>query len=237
MSHKPQWQPGRVGEGTTGLVHGYGSNGIAAFLGTQNLAGMSSTFCEAVSETSRVAILKYGHDTATKAQAAAHEAGHVIVATAIGEIITAARLTKHRAMGRTVWLGSNHRICPGSELDRYFNIANEPMAALRIAINSVAGFFGEMQVRLNHPSSSIDERYKTTVICAELDRVWGKPDELTAALVGFVVRTSLETNIPRFDAIRAHLTRTGRLTQGEAKRLLESVIPFDLEDAVKEFVR
>ena len=236
MSHKPQWQPGPVGEGTTGLLHGCGSNSIAAFLGTQNLAGMSSTFCEAVSETSRVAILKYGHDTATKPQAAAHEAGHVIVATAIGETITDARLKSLNAMGRTVWLGSNHRTSPGCELDRHFNICSEPMAALRIAINSVAGFFGEMQVRLDHPSSSIDERYKTTAICAELDRLWGKPDESTAAFVGWVVRTVLHTNVQKFDAVRAHLMQRGRLTQGEAKRMLGSVIPFDLEDAVKEFV-
>jgi hypothetical protein len=127
---------------------------------------------EEIFEITRVAILKHGHDAATKPQAAAHEAGHVIVATAIGETITDARLTKHRAMGRNVWLGSNHRTCPGCELDRYFNIANEPIASLRIAINSVAGFFGEMQVRLEHPSSSTDERYTTTAICAALDRVW-----------------------------------------------------------------
>lgn len=219
---------------TTFHRHG---RGTPKFLGMPNLIGMTASFREAVFDAAQVAALKHGHDSATKPQAAAHEAGHVIVATAIGETITDARLKSHNAMGRTIWLGSNQRTSPHCELDRHFDICNEPMAALRIAINSVAGFFGEMQVRLDHPSSSIDERYKTTVICAELDRLWGKPDESTAAFVGRVVRIVLHTNIPRFDAIRAHLMRTGRLTQGEAKRMLESVVPFDLEETVKEFVR
>lgn len=219
---------------TTFHRHG---RGTPKFLGMPNLIGMTASFREAVFDAAQVAALKHGHDSATKPQAAAHEAGHVVVATAIGETITDARLNSHNAMGRTIWLGSNQRTSPRCELDRHFNICSEPIAALRIAINSVAGFFGEMQVRLDHPASSIDERYKTTAICAELDRLWGKPDESTAAFVGRVVLNVLHTNVQKFDAVRAHLMQRGRLTQGEAKQILGSVIPFDLEDAVMEFVR
>jgi hypothetical protein len=81
MTCTQQRKPVRAGEGIGALAHRYSSNGAATLLGTQNVIGMSSTMLEAVFETTRVAILKHGHDTASKLQAGAPDAGHVIVAT------------------------------------------------------------------------------------------------------------------------------------------------------------
>lgn len=55
-------------------------------------------FCEVI-------VKKYGSDPATKNQAAAHEASHLIMASVMGEVVTGARIFKMK----NGWYGCNYR--------------------------------------------------------------------------------------------------------------------------------
>lgn len=184
-------------------------------------------------------IRKYGHDTATKAQAAAHEAGHVVTACAMDEIIVEARIACNKQFTRAIWLGFNRRIYLGESPEGFTHasIAKQPLRALRGAINTLSGYIGERQVHLDHPSSSLDERLDTTTICTELDRVWGRSDNFAARLVEHLCVTILNANMRQFDMVRGHLTRTKRLTQREAALMLAGVSKIDLAEVVNECVR
>jgi hypothetical protein len=212
------------------------NKGTCARLGVNNFSGLTAAGLEDLDWAARAAILEHGHDTATKAQAAAHEAAHVVVGYAMGETIIRARIFSAYAVGRIVWMGSNDRRYANHDASIPVAISDNPSLALRGAVNDLAGFFGETLVGLSHPSSSLDERYRATAICEELDRVWGKPDEWAAGLAGYLVEEALQGNSQQFETIRAHLFRTKKLCRIEATRMLASVRPLDLDAAIRRYV-
>ena len=176
---------------------------------------------------------QFGRDPATKAQAAAHEAGHVIVAHAAGALVTGARLFDETDRGRRAWAGITHRITPDptgafADGDGFATVADAPVCAFRYAIINAAGFAGEVLAGLDHPASSLYERSMVRRICAELDKALNMPDGSALRLVGAFTRDALGDHRAQFAAIRAHLDRNRRITRSEAARMLASVKQADL---------
>ena len=179
-------------------------------------------------------IAQHGMDPATKAQAAAHEAGHVIVAHAVGWTVKSAKLFKRIGLGRVFWGGMTYHSVPGYEEPKAGLVSDDPLGAFHLAINALAGFFGEVIVGLDHPASSIDERYYAMSIAAELDKVWGKTEGHIQLQLGDLCSHVIEQNRQQFEIIRTHLHRAGRLTRHDAKRILTQSYCFDLNAMLSE---
>lgn len=176
---------------------------------------------------------QFGRDPATKAQAAAHEAGHVIVAHAAGALVTGARIFEEADRGRRAWAGLTHRTTPDptgafSDGNSFSTVTAAPVCAFRYAVIAAAGFAGEKLAGLDHPASSLDERSMVRRICAELDKVLNMPDGSALRLVGSFTHDALGDHRAQFAAIRAHLDRNRRITRSEAARMLASVKQADL---------
>lgn len=188
-----------------------------------NTSRQPAAFVDAVAHVQRATIALHGRDPCTQAQAAAHEAGHVVVGYAIGEDILGARLM--REGGR--WVGANRRDHPSYAAGLVYGGA-DPARALRAAINSLAGFTGERVAGLSHPSSSIDERMLAKACAGVVASAWGGADGSVLAAVGTLCLSVLMQHRQAFDTIRSHLCRTRRLTAAEAARMLRQVRRIEL---------
>ncbi len=198
-----------------------------------NLQGLGIHAALSILREADMAEQRHGRDPATKAQAAAHEAGHVIVAHAAGALVTGARIFDEADRGRRAWGGITHRTTPDStgafgDGNGFATVAAAPVCAFRYATIAAAGFAGEMLAGLDHPASSLDERALVRRICAELDKVLNMPDGSALRLVGSFTDNALGDHRAQFAAIRAHLERNRRLTRSEAARMLGSVKRADL---------
>lgn len=182
-----------------------------------NLEGMSEGHLRDMLATGRQIVAKHGLDPCTKAQAAAHEAGHVVVARAMGETILGARIWQDGKY----WLGMNKR--DSGLANEAFFAHERPLEAFRGACNLLAGIAGEDFAGHYHASSSIDEREKARSICAVLDDVAGKPEGMTQQHAAEVVHAILTRYRSQFDTVRAHLMQRRRLTTQDANRMLAKV--------------
>jgi hypothetical protein len=183
-----------------------------------NLDGLQPGHLLDMVATAARIIAEHGFDPCTKAQAAAHETGHCIVACALGENVLGARIWQDND-GH--WVGINKR---GDGKDRAGFYAHErPAEAFRQACNLFAGVAGEDMAGHYHPASSIDEREKARAICAELDDISGSPDGTTQLHAANVVQAILTRYRPQFDTVRLHLMQQRRLTPKEASRMLAKV--------------
>ena len=200
----------------------------AASSTTFNAQNSTSEFHHWVIESCVESIKVYGIDPATKEQAAAHEAAHIVVAHAIGEKIKWARIEQQFMYGHVAWTGWNERSFHAYDISRPISVSDNPSLGFRHAVNNFAGFCGETLIYLGHPSSSIDERCRAWVICAELDNVFRLPEGTMAFRSGIACPVILNRNKSQFDAIRAHLEKHEKLSSEDATQLLVGVIPFDL---------
>jgi hypothetical protein len=173
-------------------------------------------------------MVEHGLDPGTRPQTAAHEAGHVLVAHALGWIVTGAKLIKRDDLDRVRWGGITYHTTLGCEVPRYGLVTDDPMEAFRIATIALAGFVGETIVGLAHPTSSLDERYQAMNIAAALDNVWKKPEGYMQSKLGSICWGVINHNRQQFDVIQTHLNRTGKLNRGDARRMLAHVRCFDL---------
>lgn len=187
-----------------------------------NLEGLGTDALRAISKAVLNSVKAYGPDPATLHQAAAHEAGHVVVAKAFGDTINGVRLIRRG----NAWGGCNLR--NRHEPNEILFVSDKPDLALKSAMILVAGYLGEMVARHDHPSSSLDERMKAQMVCATLDATTSRPKGMTNTLIGWACIEILSQNKVAFDTVRGHLGHTRRLTQDEADRMLASVRTFDL---------
>lgn len=205
--------------------------------GNDNMLGLSNNATLSVLREAAIAEQQHGRDPATKSQAAAHEAGHIILAYAAGAIVTGARIFEEA--GRRAWVGITHHTTPdptgtvGGKGTGFTTVAAAPVCAFRYAIITAAGLAGEVLAGLDHPASSVDERWMALCICAQLDKALGMPDGTTLHLVGTFTDNVLADHRAQFAAIRAHLERNRRLTRSEATRMLASVKQADLSACLK----
>lgn len=189
-----------------------------------NTRGQPAAFVEAVVRAQRASIAEHGIDPCTRAQAAAHEAGHVVVGHAYGETVRGARLW---AEGDR-WVGANVRDHDVYRRPEPARMTDEPDRALRCAVLNLAGFAGEIAAGLEHPSSSIDERMKAQAYASIVAAVWGGSEQQVEAAVMALCLRAIQSNRLAFDAVRGHIFRTRRLTAPEAVRMLRSVRRIEL---------
>lgn len=190
-----------------------------------NIAGLRrkaiDTIRDAVIESHKL----HGVDPMTIEQAAAHEAGHVVVAHALGDWINSVRLVRHSKL-RHKWGGYHTR--NAHQPPRIVAANHNPSYAFKAAIHFLSGVLGEMAAGLSHPSSSIDERVRADGLCRIVDEVMERPRGATVLLVGCVCDSVITENRAAFDAIRGSLVRTRRMSQADCDRMLKSVKKFDL---------
>lgn len=220
-------QPGVIGVQRTADGH-YGSPLAPAalrFIGPgSNVRDLRAAELRDLHALSRHVIDTFGTDPCTKGQAAAHEAGHLIVAWALGESLRGARIGPRKVLGRTLWLGINHREGAPGDGTCYSALSN-PHAVLHAAAVNLAGYAGEVVVGLDHPSSSLDERFKAQSMCEDLDRVLKLPIGSTADTVTALVFGIFARNRPQFDRLRGHLASRRVASRKDIARLLASVPP------------
>lgn len=164
---------------------------------------------------------KYGADPGTKAQAAAHEAGHAILTAVLGWRFDGARISRK---GK-VWIGASfytHRLTGET-----FHAANEPEMLFAMVIHTLAGQIGEVHAGLWHPTSSVDEAASATAMCAHLDVIYGLPTGATLARAADFARDQIELHWPTFSLLRTHLMRTCRVWPIEGRRMLAAVVRTD----------
>ncbi|MEX3763130.1 hypothetical protein [Paraburkholderia phenoliruptrix] len=162
-------------------------------------------------------IAKYGRDPQTREQAAAHEAGHAILAAAWGWRFDGAKIWSER--GR--WHGSttfHHRL-----VGRSFVLEDEPGMVFAIASQMAAGRLGEMLAGFNYEASSVDEEQVALSACLELDAVQQLPTGTTWMIAGATVTDCLKRNGQVFDCIRSHFARKKSLSAFDGRRLLAKV--------------
>ncbi len=191
---------------------------------SDNAGRMPGAIRDAIRRAQIEAINSAGCDPCTKPQAAAHEAGHVVVAHAIGIPVLSARLVRRTWGAGEIWTGHNKLDAPGEP----FQIADNPNLAFVTAINSISGFIGETAAGLSHESSSIDERCIAQSAAKTLDLLFGAPPLTFADAMAAVCDRALRENRRVFDVIRGHLERERRLTTAQARRMLGSVQQIDV---------
>jgi hypothetical protein len=162
-------------------------------------------------------VSKHGLDPCTKVQTAAHEAGHVIVASALGAVV----LGSHIKQSGGRWTGGTKYHT--GVLVATFSGGFTPTDVFNRACICIAGVVAEKLVGAFHPASSIDERGEATEISSILDGMAQVPSGTTAGLVSETVLTILSQYEMQFDAVRHHLERQHRLISAEANRMLAKV--------------
>lgn len=190
--------------------------------GVDILRGMSAESDQHIAQADIEARLVHGADPCTRAQAAAHEAGHLLVAYAVGEQVSGARIARRQEHGRAIWLGCA-QYGDSAQGTRVVQAATHPELALRSAAINLAGFLGEEFAGLSHPASSIDERYMATVLCSAVAKSFGlEPNGVGARVESYCIEV-LTRNRMAFDVMRGHLYRAKRLSQSDALRMLARV--------------
>lgn len=175
------------------------------------------------------AIQMYGMDPATRAQAAAHEAGHVIMAVALGATVTSATVTRRKWGRFTAWGGETLHVMPGFEGKGPMIVTarDHPVLALHGALHSLAGFAGEMAAGLDHPASSMDERVLTQAVCSQLADVIDVPLDRLLLAVGRVCEGVIRNNLRGFNVVRKRLAQSPYITRPEVAAALFGVQTFD----------
>lgn len=135
-------------------------------------------FANSVARAQFIAESEHGRDPCTRRQAAAHEAGHVVVYAALGATIDHVEIKPRRAAGGKLWLGLTR---PSALTDGLiaepaggFLAIRQPSEVLaRLMLESLAGLVGERAAELDHPASSIDEAATAQLFAVELAARFG----------------------------------------------------------------
>lgn len=102
--------------------------------------------------------------------AAAHEAGHAVVAMTMGASISRISLLRHETMPE-VWGGwCGFDWPPSIKCERVYSLM-QPLETTHAAVNQVAGVVGEYCAGYGHPASSLDETYEVLGVCAGVSDV------------------------------------------------------------------
>jgi hypothetical protein len=154
-------------------------------------------------------------ETGSRVVAAHHEAGHVVVAKALGYSIDSVRVVFEPAFRS--WTGYTAHHFPGEPERRVLIPAEKPHLAERIATLELAGFIAEGRITQPlHPKSSMDERFRAAITCAALDDAARCTVGTTLTRVMGRVATIIGRNIAALDKVVGLLMR---MTQPNARQL------------------
>jgi hypothetical protein len=164
----------------------------------------------------------YGYDPATRPKVAAHEAGHAIVAHALGDTVHGARIVWAPLQpSGGAWAGRTEYTEQGSWNPEHGLLT--PRLILREIARNVAGVAGEYVARLVHRTSALDEVFLAQMYSKFLTDEYGRKFADSFRRVRIFCANLIMRNRVAFDALRSHLSLTGRLTETEAARMLASV--------------
>jgi hypothetical protein len=166
----------------------------------------------------------HGDDPATRAQAAAHEAGHAVMAASFGWRITGIRLQRHTS-GK--WHGFVNFEHP--QANQALQVHENPALVLASVVTMLGGRAAEQRVGRYHPCGSIGELLYASDICAQVDEWAGVERGRTLALAEEATAARLKAHVAAFDLLRAHLARTCKLLPTERHRMLKPVTPSPIE--------
>lgn len=193
---------------------------------TDNLKHIPAPLRESINATWQATIVQHGDDPGTRAQAASHEAGRIVVGAALGESIVSSRVDRCMHGGRAVWTGYTES-SGGPVIGRWFYVRREPGNGLHLAATHLAGFAGECATGLSHPSSSIDERAQAQQICMTVDKNESVPEGTSAAFVWHICHAAIRANRAQFERIQGALMRATMLSARQANQRLEGLVPVE----------
>jgi hypothetical protein len=197
----------------------HGSNAVV-LRPSVNTRGMPPEIVARIAHATAQAYAEYGEDPATLEQAAAHEAGHVIVAFALGGKPRKVRVFRESHCGRTIWLGENAIGWRWAAHDYPFAFASDVPRAFDEMVYTLGGLMGEQAAGLGHPSSSIDERCIATMGAKGLAPLLGCATIDAAALIEQAAMRAIHDSRAAFDELRAALRARHRLDRFEIARIL-----------------
>lgn len=210
-----------------------------AAIGTHdNLADVSTLARRAVHEVWQAATALHGHPTYTRAKAAAHDAGHMIVgvASASGVLPVGANIAIARDHEGD-WIG----VAVHGDL-----VPVATAADVFPAVHRAAGVAGEILAGLAHPASGLDETVPAGLHLVGLSALRRgnhyaaiDPRALAPAMhaVTQAALRILEANRPQWEAVRRGLMKRETLGYPALlKRLGGLVLPDDWRDGVDEFL-
>ncbi len=175
-------------------------------------------------------VQRHGADEATRAQAAAHESGHILAFAALGRrTVVGVSIWPEQHAGRRTWCGLTD--APANDGSARITARENPQAVFAVAVEQLSGYVGECATDLDHPSSSLDERVIASRCCATLAMALpGTPPERIAADVEAFCLRALERNRVAFDVLRSTLDQRRRLRAPDLRRLLARVEPAGAAD-------
>lgn len=207
---------------------------------SNNTGGFSPDALDLLRQVQEEKLAEHGLDPCTLKQTAAHEAGHVVMATALGDTIKGCRIFRCRAseklLGQCAWLGTTHR---DPRVHSGLIDTREASADRLVyeALNAIAGVVAEQIVGHYHPGSSLDEILYAQIVCSELAARYAADCETLYDSVFKMAGVLLVLgNRREFDLVRGHLERRRRLTSTEAARMLAGIQPID-PDHLLQMVR
>lgn len=164
---------------------------------------------------------KYGDDPGTVAQAAAHEAGHVLVSLALDPDATFIRARLHRNPDAT-WGGYSEVWCPSIHLTerKTFMPSREPDRAGALMVIQAAGIVGEMVAGHWHPASSLDEVMMVRGVAEEAG--------INPVSIILAAHTSIRRNQVIFDTLRGVLARQRRLLKSDVARATRNLVSVEV---------
>lgn len=189
-----------------------------------NRAVISEASMPALLEWTNAMLHQHGADPGTLAQAAAHEAGHLVIGKIIGLSLEGARLTRLTLRGREVWGGCTRTAYPPGHSLASGDAAGDAAHLFGLAAFAFAGFAGELAAGVSHPSSSLDERFVAAQQCEALITVvdWSRAAALLA--VATFCKDQIVQHRGAFDAVRVALFAKRRLQRIEISRMLAGVM-------------
>lgn len=161
----------------------------------------------------------HGDDPCSREQAAAHEAGHTIIAMAFGWRFLGAYIRPQES----AWIGSTKYA--HSLTGRPHNLDDTAGILFAEAVMDLGGVAAEQIVGLYHPTSSYFEIKSAAARCGVLDEFTGDTPGSHFARALALAMTEIRANAATFEILRAHFRRSKRLTPAEGRRMLKNVAP------------
>ncbi|MCR4464836.1 hypothetical protein [Burkholderia sp. SCN-KJ] len=163
----------------------------------------------------------HGDDPCTREQAAAHEAGHTIIAMAFGWQFLGCKIRREGS----AWVGVTH-YRHGYHLSKQpYTHTDAPDVFFAEAVMDLGGVVGEQIAGVFHPASSAFEIADAATACATLDVFAGVAPSSHFARALALAMTEIQANAATFELLRAHFRRSKRLTPAEGRRMLKNVAP------------
>ena len=216
----------KTNAGYSASTAGFEQPGGAQLHGMANMQGMAQRLRAELDAIANRVIAKHGMDPRTRAQAAAHEAGHTVATAATGYTVLSSRIYPRKLAGRRRWLGRTMH--NAAELVGRCTARDNPRAGKHAAVITWAGIVGERLAGVSHPASSLDEFVIVQAICDDFDRLQQLEPGTYFESVTRTVTALLEANRPQFERVRKHLAEHRALSAEDAALLVAGVVPVEM---------